>query len=60
MTIRSCPVPLDTGSAQISRKLLRSPPLNHILCCFMCEVASDGMQVITLYGGPIPLKQEVS
>jgi hypothetical protein len=30
MTILSCPVPLNTGSAQISQILLKSLPLNHI------------------------------
>jgi hypothetical protein len=30
MTILSCPVPLNTGSVQISQILLKSLPLNHI------------------------------
>jgi hypothetical protein len=39
--------PLDTGSAQISWKPLKSPP--YIYSCFMCQVASDGMQMMTVH-----------
>jgi hypothetical protein len=50
MTRRNGTVPLDTESDQISWKLLKSPP--HIYSSFLCQVASDCMQVVTVHCGP--------
>lgn len=50
------PIPPRTQSAQISRKQLRSSPINNMYFCSLSQVASNGMKVMKLWGGPdLPL-----
>jgi hypothetical protein len=38
----------------LKKKLLRALPLNYIYSCSLCQGVSDGVQVMTRRGGPVP------